>query len=321
MKPFHFFHYFSLSILFVAYATPSLSSAMTAREREADRLLKNITEQQELLKTARQFGGTSAEIQTIQKNLQEAEREFAALLEQPVHREIAPRSLPPVAPVAFHVASSEAERKRQGQDIPRLLALIERRKGLKEEADRRGDMLAALGVYTAVPITMPNANLDGIQARGADLRNAKLPGAQARKANFYNANFRLADLSSVDFTGADLSQWQEPRMGGSASGNEALAKTNLTGATLTGANLTNINFYQANLTGAVVTGANFTGARFDEAKGLNTMIGLTEAQIEQAASWPGRKPSMQSASVELSSKPYDRYEGRGYLWDEEESGY
>lgn len=112
------------------------------------------------------------------------------------------------------------------------------------------------------------ARLAQVDLRGADFSGARMGADMTNQSmGLMRVDFSGADLSGANFTNADLSR-------------ALLRFANLTGATLTHANLSGADFSGADLTGADLTGANateadFGGAVLTNARGLDTVKGLT----------------------------------------------
>ena len=104
--------------------------------------------------------------------------------------------------------------------------------------DRNPDLLK----WTKETIEIWKVRLEKVDFRGADLAEAELDGA-----NLTGAELRRADLSGTGFEGANLS-------------NAALWEVNLSGAVLQEANLSNAWLGAANLSGAKLDRANLSGA-------------------------------------------------------------
>ena len=118
------------------------------------------------------------------------------------------------------------------------------------------------------------ARLDGADFRGADLSGAVIGPHDAAWGATITAQPRTG-LSGCNFAGA--------RLVGTDLSHAVLqfakfAGADLTGADLSGADLTQADFSGADLTNANVTGADFTEVKLAGVKGLDTAVGLGQAQ-------------------------------------------
>jgi len=117
----------------------------------------------------------------------------------------------------------------------------------------------------------------GSDFSGADLTDAIC--SPTNKSGFIEhisrSDFTSANLTGATLTRADMtrSQLSFATLKGAIMQNAVLRDADLSGADLTGADLTG-----ADLTNADVTGANFNGAKLHDAKGLETLNGMSHAR-------------------------------------------
>ena len=131
---------------------------------------------------------------------------------------------------------------------------------------------------------MSNADLIEADLSSAHLSEACLSGARLSDSDLSNASLSGADLSNAYFDLADLT-------------NASLSGADLSNASFSLAGLANADFSGANLTGADLEFAGLTGASFNGRKRLgdrrSPAIGLTQAQLDKAWSYPDNPPDLE----------------------------
>jgi uncharacterized protein YjbI with pentapeptide repeats len=167
---------------------------------------------------------------------------------------------------------------------------------------------------------MFSVNLDGANAREADLSGATLDVATMRGTDFTHATLRDASLyavimSGVNFTDADLTRVRIIGLAndaifvhakldhadlGADPRNQPMGvmRTDVSAADFSGADLTGANLRKAKLTRATLTGANLTdcdlslaelsGANFQKIVGRSAIKGLDQAKFRDEATFDPR---------------------------------
>lgn len=127
---------------------------------------------------------------------------------------------------------------------------------LKLVGQGRGAFVKWRAKHPKVILDLMDADLAGIDLRGANLRRADLIGV-----NLTGANLATAALNGADLTRSKLGQIKLQRADLS---NALLAFADLSGADLTGANLKGADLSKTQLVGAILTDAKLDGARLSD---------------------------------------------------------
>lgn len=110
-------------------------------------------------------------------------------------------------------------------------------------------------------LDLSDANLEGVDLRGADLSNANLRGANLTRAKLNNSNLYLVDATNANFHGADL---RLARIRGSK-----FAACDFTSALFIGATLRTVELQAANMSGARFGGTIISATNLSEVVGLD----------------------------------------------------
>ena len=132
-------------------------------------------------------------------------------------------------------------------------------------------------------VTMPNFTLD----------HANLSYAQLNDVNLSGAFVQYADLSSVDILISDLS-------------NTYFLHSKLPGAHISKSNLSGAEIKRTDMTGATLRKVNLSGTRFYRRAGEVTsdpVIGLTQAQLDEACADPDNPPRLDGVLDAETGKP------------------
>ena len=135
---------------------------------------------------------------------------------------------------------------------------------------------------------MEAANLEGIEAEGADFTEATLASVEGQEADFTGARFDSANVSGADLREAELARSSAIEADFEEANLEAadLSQVDLTGAKLVGTDLRGADLSGANLEGADLSGALLGDADLSQARLAGaTLVGavdLTDQQLEQA---------------------------------------
>jgi uncharacterized protein YjbI with pentapeptide repeats len=157
---------------------------------------------------------------------------------------------------------------------------------LKLVGQGRGAFVKWRAKHPKVILDLMDADLAGIDLRGANLRRADLIGV-----NLIGANLATAALIGADLTRSKLCQIKLQRADLS---NALLAFADLSGADLTGANLSGADLSKTTLTGAILTEAKLDGARLSDAN-------LQQAKLSGASLKNADLSNAQLNGVDLSS--------------------
>jgi hypothetical protein len=146
-----------------------------------------------------------------------------------------------------------------------------------------------------------DANLEGLDLRGAQLRRAILSGANLKGVNLADAQLRGAKFRNADLQGADLSGSNLRRANFEGAN---LKGTNLSGASLLSVNLAHAVLDDTNFREAVLGNTFFVATNLAGAKGLKKAVHSTPSHIsiETLVQSQGQLPDSFLRGVGLSPR-------------------
>ena len=136
-------------------------------------------------------------------------------------------------------------------------------------------------------LNLSDADLSGVDLRGANLKRADLTGTSLRDANLVGANFSEADLTRADLRGARLvkadfytarlfkATFSEADCSGTYLRRADAIEADFAGANLTKADLVELNLRNGNLAGATLIGTDLSGSRLSGVDMREATLGWT----------------------------------------------
>ena len=156
-----------------------------------------------------------------------------------------------------------------------------------------------------------HANLNDANLSHTEIWAAKFPGTFLHGANLTQADLKHIDMSNGKLAEANLSNAKAQGMNLSGAN---LRGSDLSSADMRKANLSTTKFWAATLTNTLLDDANLSGADFSGIRtptSPSSVIGLTQAQLNNARAHPKPPPKLKGALNAVTGKQLCWTGGRG----------